>query len=255
MTALITGASAGIGKELAILFAKDKTDLILVARREVSLNELSEQLKETYGIESYVIAQDLSKPDSANVLYEKVKLLNLEVDYLVNNAAFGDYGEFVESNLARQEDMITLNITTLTKLTHLFGAEMKSRKRGTIFNIASTASFYPGSFMSTYFATKHYVLNFSESIAEELRPYNVEVSCLCPGPTQSEFAEVAGFGKPDPNSINPTSAEVAFFGYQKMKSKKVVSVHGIKNRINVFFVRFLSRKTLRKMFYKKMKRD
>ena len=255
MTALITGASAGIGAALAREFAKDKIDLILVARREDRLKDLSSELSSTYGVVVHIIALDLSLPGSAQELYKKVESLRLKVSYLVNNAGFGDTGEFVDSDLPRQEDMINLNILTLTKLTHLFGAEMKKNKKGTILNIASIAAFVPGPLMSVYFATKHFVLAFSEGIAEELRPYGVSVTTLCPGPTESEFGEAAGFKMltDAPSSKFPSSAEVAKFGYQKMKAKHVVFVHGWRNNIDAFFTRFVPRWIVRKIVYTKMK--
>jgi short-subunit dehydrogenase len=255
MTALITGASAGIGAELAREFAKDKIDLILVARREERLKNLASELSSTYGVIVHIIALDLSLPGSANELFKKVQSLRLAVDYLVNNAGFGDNGEFVESDLNNQEGMINLNILTLTKLTHLFGAEMKARKAGTILNVASTASFQPGPLMGVYFATKHFILAFSEAIAEELRPHNVFVSTLCPGPTQSEFGERAGFDKVIPSDSNPfpVSAEVAKYGYTQMKKKKVVAIHGIWNTIQATIVRFVPRSIVRKIAHSKMK--
>jgi short-subunit dehydrogenase len=255
MIALITGASAGIGKELAVEFANDKIDLILVARREDSMKNHAAELISTYGIKVTVIAQDLGIPDSAEQLYKEVKSKGFAIDYLVNNAGFGDNGDFVDSDIAKNENMINLNILTLTKLTHLFGADMKARKGGTILNVASTASFQPGPLMSVYFATKHYVLAFSEGIAEELRPYNVYVSTLCPGPTQSEFGERAGFGKIIPSDTNPypLSDEVAKFGYQQMKKKKVVFIHGFVNRVMANLVRFTPRSIVRKIAHSKMK--
>ena len=219
------------------------------------MTQHAEELKEQYGIKVHVIPQDLSIPSSADILFSKVKSLRLSVDYLVNNAGFGDNGEFVESNLPRQEEMINLNILTLTKLTHLFGADMKKKKQGNIMNVASTAAFIPGPLMAVYFATKHFVLSFSEGIAEELRPYNVYVSTLCPGPTQTEFGEVAGFGRvvPSDSSPYPLAAEVAQFGYKKMKSREVVFIEGFKNKLNAFGARFLPRSTVRKMVHRSMK--
>ena len=253
MTALITGASAGIGKELAAQFAKDKIDLILVARREEKLKRLAKQLSDSCDINVTVIAIDLSQPNSANELFKKVQSLRIEVRYLVNNAGFGDLGEFADSDIRKQEDMINLNVLTLTKLTRLYAGEMKSRKSGTILNIASDASFRPGPMMSVYFATKHYVLAFSEAIAEELKPYGVIVSALCPGATQSEFGEVAGFGPPMENSPFPTSKEVAEYGYQQMKNGKIVAVHGVENQKRIEQEKTMTRKEVREIAYKQMK--
>ncbi|MFT4599288.1 MAG: short-subunit dehydrogenase [Bacteroidia bacterium] len=252
MTALITGASAGIGAELAREFAKDKINLILVARRERSLKTLAAELSAEYNINVSVIALDLSLSSSAAELYKKVQSLRLTVDYLVNNAGFGDLGEFADSDIQKQEDMVNLNILTLTKLTRLYAAEMKTRKLGTILNVASDAAFRPGPMMSVYFATKHFVLAFSEAIAEELRPYNVHVSILCPGATQSEFGEVAGFGPPQENSPFPTSKEVAEFGYLQMQKREVVSVHGGDNRNRIEAEKSMSRQQIRETVYLQM---
>jgi short-subunit dehydrogenase len=252
MTALITGASAGIGAELAREFAKDKINLILVARRERSLKTLAAELSAEYNINVSVIALDLSLSSSAAELYKKVQSLRLTVDYLVNNAGFGDLGEFADSDIQKQEDMVNLNILTLTKLTRLYAAEMKTRKLGTILNVASDAAFRPGPMMSVYFATKHFVLAFSEAIAEELRPYNVHVSILCPGATQSEFGEVAGFGPPQENSPFPTSKEVAEFGYLQMQKREVVSVHGGDNRNRIKAEKSMSRQQIREIVYQQM---
>jgi len=253
MTALITGASAGIGAALAREFAKDKINLILVARREQSMKTLAEELSAEYNINVSVIALDLSLPGSAIELYKKVQSLRVTVEYLINNAGFGDLGEFADSDLQKQEDMINLNILTLTKLTRLYAAEMKTRTSGSILNVASDAAFRPGPMMSVYFATKHFVLAFSEAIAEELRPYGVRVSALCPGATQSEFGEVAGFGPPQENSPFPTSKEVAEFGYRQMKKGEVVSVHGEGNRNRIESEKTMSRKQIRETVYEQMR--
>jgi short-subunit dehydrogenase len=256
--ALITGASTGIGKEFAREFAKDKMDVILVARSNDLLEENARELEATYKIKAYVYAIDLSAPNSANRLYEKTKADGLEVEYLVNNAGFGDHGYFAQSKLSKQEEMINLNILTLTKLTHLYVQDMKTRKSGTILNLASTASFQPGPLMSVYFATKHFVLAFSEAIAEELKQYNIKVCALCPGPTESGFPKLAGmsnnsFLEPSKNKI-PTSTEVAKFGYQKMKKGKVVSIHGFLNAFMANLVRFAPRSLVRKATYAMMKK-
>ncbi len=248
-------ASSGIGKELAREFAKDKIDVILTTRREDNLKELASELIADHEIQATVIALDLSKPAMADELYTKVKSLRKSVDFLVNNAGFGDNGDFLDCELSKQEEMVNLNIIALTKLCHLFGQDMKSNKNGTILNVAPTASFQPGPTMSVYFATKHYVLALSEAIAEELRPHNVFVSTLCPGPTQSEFGERAGFGKIIPGEGNPfpTSDIVARYGYKQMKNRKVVAIHGFWNAVQANLVRFVPRSIVRKMAHQKMK--
>jgi short-subunit dehydrogenase len=252
MIALITGASAGIGKEFATEFAKDKIDLILVARREENMLNHASFLETTYGVNVTVIPTDLAVPNSAEKLYDEIQKRDIKIDFLINNAGFGDHGEFVDSDLAKQEEMINLNILTLTKLTRLFGVDMKLRNQGTILNVASDAAFRPGPMMSVYFATKHYVLAFSEAIAEELRPYGVYVCTLCPGSTQSEFGEMAGFGKLDPNSSNPTSAKVAAFGFRQMKKKKVVFIHGRQIKLKAFLTRVMPKGLVRRWVYSQM---
>ena len=252
MIALITGASAGIGKELATEFAKDKINLVLVARIEEKMLEHALFLETTYGVKVSVIPMDLAAPNNAEQLFDEIQKRGFQIDFLINNAGFGDSGEFVDSVLTRQEDMINLNILSLTKLTRLFGADMKKRNRGTILNVASDAAFRPGPMMSVYFASKHYVLAFSEAIAEELRPYGVYVCTLCPGSSQSEFGEMAGFGKIDPNSSNHTSAEVAAFGYSQMKKKKVVFIHGRKIRLRAYLTRVLPKRLVRRWVYRQM---
>ena len=256
-TALITGASTGIGKELAKEFAKDKIDVILVARSKDLLEANAKELEANYNIKAYTYAMDLSLASSADELYQKTKAEDFEVEYLINNAGFGDYGYFAQSKLSKQEEMINLNILTLTKLTHLYVQDMKTRKSGTILNLASTASFQPGPLMSVYFATNHFVLAFSEAIAEELKQYNIKVCTLCPGPTESGFAKLAdmsenSFLEPSKNKI-PTSAEVANYGYQKMKQGKVVFIHGFFNALMANLVRFAPRSLVRKTAYSMMK--
>lgn len=255
MIALITGASKGIGKELAIEFAKHKTDLILVARSQLLLKKLSKKLTEDFKIRTYVISIDLSIPNNAEKLYEDVANLGLSVDYLINNAGFGDQGEFAEANLQKQVNMINLNVLTLTKLTHLFVQQMKKKRQGKILNLASTASFQPGPSMSVYFATKHYVLAFTEAIAEELKPYGIQVSALCPGPTESEFAATAGFTMLEnakPNRF-PSSKEVAKFGYAKFMAGKVISIHGWFNTVQAVLAQLAPRSIVRKIAYLKIK--
>jgi len=253
MTALITGASSGIGAELAREFAKDHIDLILVARREDKLEGLAQELEEKYAVNIILVAKDLATQNAGNELYEILQKLDLKVDFLVNNAGFGDLGEFVDSDIQKQEDMINLNILTLTKLTRLYGAEMKKKKSGTILNVASDAAFRPGPMMSVYFATKHFVLAFSEAIAEELKPYGVTVSTLCPGATQSEFGEVAGFGPPMENSPFPTSQEVAAYGYEQMKKGEIVAIHGADNQERIKQERNMTRTEVREAVYEQMK--
>jgi uncharacterized protein len=182
-TALITGASSGIGLEFAKTFAAAKNNLVLVARSEGKLNVLANELKMAHGIAVKVISTDLSSMDEVQRVYDTCKAENIVVDYLVNNAGFGDFGFFVESDWDKTAQMIDLNIKSLTKMCRLFIPDMLERKAGKIMNVASTAAFQPGPTMAVYYATKSYVLFFSEAICNELQGTGVSVTCLCPGAT------------------------------------------------------------------------
>jgi hypothetical protein len=242
-TALITGASNGIGYELSRIHAEKGGDLILVARSRDKLVELKTELEEKHGVKVFVLGKDLSVTGSAKQVYDEVKGMGITVDYLVNNAGFGDYGMFIESDWEKQERMINLNITTLTHLTWLFLPEMVRRRTGRILNLASTASFQPGPTMSVYFASKAFVLNFSEAINNEVSEYGVRVTALCPGPTQSGFQAAAAMRESKLFEDNnfPTSREVAEYGYRAMERGKAVAIHGLKNAIMANAVRFAPR--------------
>lgn len=238
-TALITWASSGIGRELAHIFAREWHDLILVARRWDLLEEIRVSQPDRH-IE--IIELDLSRVGSAQKLYETVSSKDLIVDILVNNAGFWDYGYFHEGNLEKYTEMIGLNITTLTELSYLFGKDMVARKSGKILNVASTAAFQPGPLMSVYFATKHYVLAFSEGIAEEWSEYGVIVTALCPGPTESGFQKEAHATENKMFAKKlPTSREVAEYGYTSLMKGKRVAIHGFMNRFLACIVRFTPR--------------
>src|SRR3954447_6416423 len=215
-TALITGASSGIGLDLARLFAKDGCDVVLVARSEGKLRELAAELERDCGVTAHVIALDLARPNAAEALVQR---LPADVDVLVNNAGFGVAGPFVETDLAKELEMIQVNIVALTQLTKLLLPKMVARRRGRVLNVASTAAFQPGPLMAVYYATKAYVLSFSEAIADELRDSGVTVTALCPGPTETGFAAVAGMDQTRLFTLMKpmTSAEVAKKGYEAMK--------------------------------------
>jgi hypothetical protein len=252
--ALITGASSGIGYELAKLFAADEINLVLVARREEKLNELARELQAKYSIDVKVYAEDLSNPDNVEKLYEWTKNEEIRVEYLVNNAGFGDHGLFIRTNWEKERKMIDLNVTTLTYLAKLYGKDMAYRKSGRIMNLASTASFQPGPFMNVYFSTKHYVLAFSEALANELKNFKVTVTALCPGPTRSGFQKEANVeGSDFANKNIPTSEEVARYGYKQMMKGKTVAVHGFKNRLLANSVRFMPRNLVTNITAKMMK--
>src|SRR5258708_27058245 len=184
-TVLIPGASSGIGLDLARVFADKKFDLLLTARTETKLRELARELEKQHKIEAHVIVADLALPDGSHRIFSEIVRLGLPIDNLVHNAGFGAYGEFKDIRLQQELDMIQVNITALPHLTNLALPQMIKRERGRIMNVASTAAFQPGPLMTVYYATKAYVLSFSEALANEVMPYGVTVTCLCPGATST----------------------------------------------------------------------
>jgi short-subunit dehydrogenase len=248
-TALITGASNGIGYELAKVHAEQGDNLILVARTKSKLDELKKELEGKYKVQVHTIGKDLSHPDAAKEVYDELKHERISVDYLINNAGFGDYGLFAECDWNRQEQMINLNVTTLVHLTWLFLPGMIRKKSGKILNVASTASFQPGPTMSVYFASKAFVLSYSEAINNEVREHGVTVTALCPGATHSGFQAAASMqdSKLFEGNNFPTSREVAEFGYKAMMKGKAVVIHGLKNKILANSVRFAPRSLVVKM--------
>jgi short-subunit dehydrogenase len=257
-TALITGASGGIGAEFARILAENKNNLILVARSKNKLDELKKDLEDKHNISVFTIGRDLSLPGAAKEVYDEVKERAISIDYLINNAGFGDFGFFAESDWNKQEQMINLNVIALAHLTRLFLPDMICRRGGKILNVASTASFQPGPTMSVYFATKAFVLSFSEAIDNEVREHGITVTALCPGSTQTGFHSVAaleGRKPPERNNI-PSAREVAEFGYRAMIKGKTVAIHGFKNTLLANSIRFgprslvvkLARKTQEKKY-------
>lgn len=223
-TALITGASSGIGKEFAKIHASKGRDLVIVARREQELNNLKKELEEQYNVQVLTIAKDLTAENATEEIVELIKEKNIKIDYLINNAGFGGYGNFHERNWATDEKMIHLNIIALTALTRFILPSMVERRKGKILNISSTASFMPGPLQAVYFATKAYVTSFSQAIAEELRNTGVTVTALCPGATKTEFADTANMGnsKLFKGAVDPNS--VAEKGYNAMEKGKLVEI-------------------------------
>lgn len=241
-TALITGASYGIGKELAELFAKDQINLVLVARSKDVLEKLAVDLKQTYSIDAEVIASDLSKPTAAYELYEQCQQKQISIDYLVNNAGFGLYGEFLNTDLQKEIDMIEVNIKSLMVLTKLFLPHMVERGEGKILNVASMASFQPGPLMAVYYATKSFVLHFSEALANELKGTGVTVTALCPGPTETMFGKRAGLDQSKLFQRGVMDAKtVAKLGYRGFMAGKTIVIPGVMNRLSAFCIRFLPR--------------
>jgi short-subunit dehydrogenase len=242
-TALITGASSGIGLELARVHAKQGDNLVLVARNKAKLDELKAELEKQQNISVYNIVKDLSIPNSAQQVYDEIKQQNISVDYLINNAGFGDYGMFYETDWNKEERMIYLNITTLTHLTKLFLREMIQRGSGRIMNVASTAAFQSGPTMAVYYATKSFVLSFSEAINNEVAGKGITITALCPGATKSGFQDVAALNESKlvRGRKLPSSKEVAEYGYKAMMNGKTVAIHGFMNYLVANSVRFFPR--------------
>jgi short-subunit dehydrogenase len=242
-TALITGASNGIGLELAKIHASKGGNLVLVARNKSKLDELKKELENQYKVSVYIIGKDLSVFNSAQEVYDETNKQNIKIDYLINNAGFGDYGMFVDSDWNKELEMINLNITTLTQFTKLYLQDMVKHRSGKIMNVASTAAFQPGPIMAVYFATKAYVLSFSEAVNNEVSDKGVTVTTLCPGATESGFQAAAAME--ESNLVKgrklPTSKEVAEYGYAAMLKGKTVAIHGLMNWILANSVRFTPR--------------
>lgn len=240
---LITGASGGIGFALARQFAAGGQALILVARSEARLLERKAQLEKEYGVAVEVLPQDLTLPNAAKVVYDATVARGWTVDILVNNAGFGDFVSFVDADWKRQEDMVTLNVTALMQLTHCFARSMREQGGGRILNVASLAAVVPGPYMATYYATKAFVLSFSEAMSEELREYGITVTALCPGPTESNFETAANLKGGNLFSALPVeSAEtVARRGYKATMKGRVVRYCGIAVCLVSFLTRFSPR--------------
>jgi hypothetical protein len=245
---LITGASSGIGLELARLFAADKSSLILVARSQDKLETLAEELRKNYGIEVVVLPQDLAAPAAPQAIFDELTGKGTTVDVVVNNAGFGSVGAVADLPLQRQLAMIQVNITVLTHLTRLFLPGMIERNRGGILNVGSTAGFQPGPNMAVYYATKAYVLSFSEALAEEVVGTNINVTCLAPGPTATGFGADSGMEKSLVFKFGAMDAKaVARQGYRGFRCGKVIVIPGLKNKLGAFSVRFAPRSFVRKV--------
>jgi short-subunit dehydrogenase len=241
-TALITGASGGIGYELALLFAGAGLDCILVARSEEKLKELATRLESEYRVKTHVIAKDLSRPTAVNEIYEEVTAASMQVDVLVNNAGFPVFGPFVETDLQVELEMLQVNVIALTALTKLFLTGMVERREGRILNLASTAAFLPGPLMAVYYASKAYVLSFSEALSNELRGTGVAVTTLSPGPTRTGFQK-RGIME-DSRLVQGQIADarsVALAGYRGLMAGKTIVIPGFSNKLVPWIVRLSPR--------------
>jgi short-subunit dehydrogenase len=246
-TALVTGASSGIGLSLARLLAHDGYDVVLVARSGDTLARLAGEFRTTHNVSVWTHTADLTHPDAASALLDRLEHEGMTIDVLVNNAGFGLRGAFAELPLDRQLQMIALNVTALTLLARRLLPGMCARGRGGILNVGSTAGFQPGPFMAVYYATKAYVDSFSEALAEELTGSPVRVTCLAPGPTATRFATTAlatDAGLFEGETMD--ADEVARAGYEGWKRGEALVVPGRRNRLRAFAVRLLPRATVRK---------
>ena len=242
----MTGASAGIGVDLAECFARDGYDLVLSARTESALQDVASRLAQAHGVKATPIALDLGAIGGGTQLAEEIKRRGIDIDVVVNNAGYGHAGALTSSDLATQLGMIDLNVRALVELTYTYWDAMLTKKRGGVLNVASTAAFQPGPLMANYYASKAYVLSFSEALWEEARGTGVHVSCLCPGPTVSKFRERAGTGKTrlaDTARVM-ASAPVARMGYEGFKHNRRVVVTGARNAFQAGLVKYLPRTTV-----------
>lgn len=248
-TALITGASNGIGLELAKIHASKGGDLVLVARNKFKLDEIKIELEKQFKISVYTIGKDLSLTNAAQEIYDETNKENIQVDYLINNAGFGDFGMFAETEWNKELQMINLNITSLTHFTKLYLQDMVKRRSGKIMNVASTAAFQSGPTMSVYCATKAYVLSFTEAISNEVIDKGITITALCPGATETGFQAAGGLddSKLFKDKKLPTAKEVAQYGYASMMKGKIVAIHGIMNYIMSNSIRFIPRSLVLKI--------
>ena len=250
-TALITGASSGIGLELAHLFARDGYRLVLVARSRGALRELGDDLQSRYSVTVRISPKDLAHPAAPTELYQELQEAGIVLDVLVNNAGFGGGGAFLSTDWTNEAEMMQVNMVALTHLTKLFLPQIRARE-GKLLNVASTAAFQPGPFMAVYYASKAYVLHFTEALAEELRGTGVTVTCLCPGPVKTNFQKRAHLGdtKLATSPLLVDVREVARVAYEGMKQGKRVVIPGWKNRFGVQMLRLSPREMVTKVVRK-----
>ncbi len=249
--ALITGASSGIGREFARIHAANGGDLIIIARRKEKLNELKEELEKKYNVNIKVIAKDLTLPESPMEIYNEIKEEGINVDYLINNAGFGGRGYFYERPMELDLQMIQVNIVTLTTLTRLFLPDFVKRNSGKILNVSSTAALIPGPLQAVYYATKAYVLSFSNAIAQELKDTNITVTALLPGATETEFAKTSDMSKTAVFKKTANPYEVAKEGYDAMIKGKLDVVAGLTSsqKVTMSMLKFMPKKLMLKQVY------
>ena len=255
-TALITGASSGIGLEFARIHAEKGGNLVLVARSQDTLEALATELNSKHGVEVTVIVEDLAQADAAQRVFDKTQSLGLQIDTLINNAGFGGHGKFHERDLAAEQAMMQVNMVTLTNLTHLYVQGMVERRQGRILNVSSIASFMPGPLQAVYYATKAYVTSFTQGIAEELAEYNVTATALCPGAVSTGFIAASDLDGLDVWKSAKSPRSVAECGYDAMsKGKLVVFNEGSLKFMASWVMPLLPRKTLLKVSRQSMEKS
>jgi short-subunit dehydrogenase len=248
-TALITGASSGIGYELAKCFARDGVNLVLVARDETRLGQVAAELRST-SVSVRVVPADLARAVAPSEILDATRAANIDVDFLVNNAGFGSCGPFADSDLRADLDMLQVNMVALVHLTRLYLPGMRQRGSGGVLNVASTAAFQPGPLMAIYYASKAFVLSLTEAIAEELRDTGVTATALCPGPTATDFqrrAKIEHIRLMKSKLVMMTARQVAEIGYLAFLEGKVIVIPGLLNKIGAQSVRISPRSMVRKI--------
>ncbi len=247
-TVLVTGASSGIGLELAKAFAQQGYSVVLLARNQQALEQLAQSLRSQYKVGAEVLVADLRQPDAAAQVAQELARRGLQVDVLVNNAGFGVLGAFAQSDLQEQTDMMQVNMVALTQLTRLLLPAMLARNTGGVLNVASTAALQGGPNMAVYYASKAFVLSFSEALHEELAHTGLHVSCLCPGPTRTAFFAAENMAHARLLKFGAHSAsEVAQIGFTAFQRNQAIAIPGLKNRLLAFSTRFAPRFVTRKM--------
>lgn len=247
-TALVTGASSGIGLELANCLARGGYDLVLVARNREKLKQVASTLSHRHNVRVLILVKDLSRPAAPQKVFEELQRANVQIDVLVNNAGLGIYGPFVKGDVDQMLSVVQVNVTALTHLTRLFLPSMLERGQGRVLNVASTAAFQPGPLMAVYFASKAYVLSLSEALSNETEGSGVSITCLCPGPTQSDFQNRAQMSTSKLSESNLMSAsQVANIGYRAMMRGQALVIPGKNNAFWAWFTRLLPRSTTPKI--------
>lgn len=251
-TALITGASSGIGRELARIHAENGGDLVIVARRQAALETLKQELEAAHNIKVLVLPKDLTNPAASQQIYDELQSAQIEVKYLMNNAGFGGVGKFHEREWKQDKAMIQLNITALTELCRLFLPDFVARNEGRILNVSSTASFAPGPLQAVYYASKAYVRSFTNAITQEVADTNVTVTNLMPGATATEFGKTSGMDKTSLFHHTVSARSVAQAGYTAMMKGQLDIISGLSwsQRITIALIPFIPKKMLLQQIYK-----